>query len=200
MSRVPRGTIRCLISAFDAGRTHNYDPESTSLLTGEATASTASGCPNGLGLVGPRGISFRRFVGRGCAVGRLTRLSSSPLEDKGMVADINEHGGGPLSKDVEIRCFATKDADAVCDLFVRVNQHLAPPGMAGAFDEYIARSLAEEIDHIIDYYGERRGGFWVAVAEERVAGIFGLEPSPEKGHGTATDVRRSGISKIGDRA
>ena len=53
--------------------------------------------------------------------------------------------------------------------------------MVGAFDEYIARSLAEEIDHVIDYYGERRGGFWVAVAEERVAGMFGLEPSPERG-------------------
>ena len=98
-----------------------------------------------------------------------------------MDADTDKHRGGPLSKDVEIRCFATKDADAVCDLFVRVNRLLAPPGMVGAFDEYIARSLAEEIDHVIDYYGERRGGFWVAVAEERVAGMFGLEPSPERG-------------------
>ena len=54
-------------------------PKSTSLLSGRATASTASGCPDGLGLVGPRGISFRRFVGRDYAVERLTRLSSSPL-------------------------------------------------------------------------------------------------------------------------
>ena len=41
--------------------------------------------------------------------------------------------------------------------------------------------FGEEIDHVIDYYGERCGGFWVAVAEERVAGMFGLEPSPGRG-------------------
>ena len=81
-----------------------------------------------------------------------------------------------MSKDVEIRSFLAKDGVAVHDLFVRVNRLLAPPAMAGMFEEYISRSLTEEIDRVIDYYAERRGGFWVAVVEEEIAGMFGLEP------------------------
>ena len=33
----------------------------------------------------------------------------------------------------------------------------------------------EEIDRIQAYYGERDGGFWVAVKGEKVVGMFGLE-------------------------
>jgi hypothetical protein len=35
------------------------------------------------------------------------------------------------------------------------------------FEGYIARSLREEVDRIADYYGEKGGAFWVAVAEIR---------------------------------
>ena len=48
---------------------------------------------------------------------------------------------------------------------------------ANAFEVYIARSLAEEMDRIAAYYGERDGGFWVAVRDEKVVGMFGLEPA-----------------------
>ena len=33
----------------------------------------------------------------------------------------------------------------------------------------------EEIDRIPAYYGERDGGFWVAVSGDKVVGTFGLE-------------------------
>jgi putative acetyltransferase len=76
---------------------------------------------------------------------------------------------------ISIRPFAEDDAAQVRDLFVRINRSLAPPQMAEAFDGYIARSLQEEIDRIPAYYGERHGGFWVAVEGPRIVGMFGLE-------------------------
>src|SRR5260370_23558177 len=78
---------------------------------------------------------------------------------------------------IEIRPFATKHAAPVRELFINVNRLLAPPGMQGAFEDYIELSLREEIDRIADYYRERQGGFWVAVDGHRIVGMFGLEPS-----------------------
>jgi GNAT superfamily N-acetyltransferase len=43
------------------------------------------------------------------------------------------------------------------------------------FEAYIERALAEEIDRITAYYGERNGGFWVAVRDNEDLGTFGLE-------------------------
>ncbi len=60
-------------------------------------------------------------------------------------------------------------------MFVAVNRLLAPSHMRKAFEVYIARSLVEEMDRIAAYYGERNGGFWVAVWDEKVVGMFGLE-------------------------
>jgi GNAT superfamily N-acetyltransferase len=65
----------------------------------------------------------------------------------------------------------------VRNLFVLVNRQLAPPGGEAAFEAYIARSLTEEIGRITDYYHERDGGFWVAVRDDAVIGMFGLERS-----------------------
>jgi len=76
---------------------------------------------------------------------------------------------------ISIRPFAEDDTAQVRDLFVRVNRALAPPQMAEAFEGYIARSLREEIDRIPAYYGEKDGGFWVAVDGPRIVGMFGLE-------------------------
>jgi GNAT superfamily N-acetyltransferase len=78
-------------------------------------------------------------------------------------------------RSISIRPFAADDAAQVRELFVRVNRALAPPQMAVAFEGYIARSLREEIDRIAAYYGERQGGFWVAVDGPRIVGMFGLE-------------------------
>ena len=76
---------------------------------------------------------------------------------------------------VTIRPFEAADAPQVRELFIVVNRLLAPPDMRDAFEAYIARSLAEEIDRIAAYYADKDGGFWVALREDRIVGMFGLE-------------------------
>jgi GNAT superfamily N-acetyltransferase len=100
---------------------------------------------------------------------------------------------------IDIRLFTVDDAVQVRDLFIRVNRLLAPPHMKEAFEGYIAESLKKEIDRISDYYGEKRGGFWVAVDGTRVVGMFGLEPSSVDAMELRRmyvdpDVRRRGIA------
>ena len=68
-----------------------------------------------------------------------------------------------MNAEVNIRAFVEEDTKQVSALFIAVNRLLAPPHLRDAFEAYIARSLVEEIDRIADYYGERDGGFWVAV-------------------------------------
>lgn len=91
-----------------------------------------------------------------------------------------------MSAEIEVRAFAVEDAAQVRELFVKVNRLLAPAAMKEAFEAYIASSLKEEMDRIEAYYGERDGGFWVAVEDSRVVGMFGLEPSSP----TAMELRR----------
>src|ERR1700694_1910709 len=67
-----------------------------------------------------------------------------------------------LARAINIRPFAAIDARRVEELFVTVNRLLSPPHLRDAFEEYIARSLTEEIRRIADYYGERHGGVWGA--------------------------------------
>ncbi len=74
-----------------------------------------------------------------------------------------------------IRPFDAVDAEAVREIFIRVNRHLAPDHMAEAFDAYIVRSLREEIDRIADYYGSRDGRFFVAEQVTSIIGFYGLE-------------------------
>jgi GNAT superfamily N-acetyltransferase len=71
--------------------------------------------------------------------------------------------------------FAPGHAAAVRELFIRVNRQLAPAAMMERFDAYIERSLAEEIDRIEDYYRDHNGGFWVAIDDYHIVGMFGLE-------------------------
>jgi GNAT superfamily N-acetyltransferase len=86
-----------------------------------------------------------------------------------------------------IRRYLDDDREAVVDLFVRVNQNLAPPDMKEAFAAYVARSIAEEVGQIGQYYDAGRGrSFWVATDGSRLLGTFGLEPVD----GGAIEVRR----------
>lgn len=106
-----------------------------------------------------------------------------------------------MSATIEVRAFTPSDAIEVRDLFVRVNRLLAPPHMKEAFEGYITRSLAEEINRIEAYYGEKQGGFWVAVDCDRVVGMFGLEPSSPEGMELRRmyvdpDARRRGIARL----
>jgi GNAT superfamily N-acetyltransferase len=99
-----------------------------------------------------------------------------------------------------IRGFEAQDAVAVRELFVMVNRLLAPPALRDAFETYIARSLAEEMDRVAAYYAERSGGFWVAWQEDALAGMFGLEAVPPDAMElrrmyVAPSARRGGIGR-----
>jgi len=74
-----------------------------------------------------------------------------------------------------IRPFEERDAEEVCELFAAVNRDLSPPAMREIFEDYIVRSLAEEVGRITAYYRERMGGFWVATRDGKLVGMFGLE-------------------------
>jgi putative acetyltransferase len=105
-----------------------------------------------------------------------------------------------LSEHTIIRPFEDADTVAVRELFIAVNRLLSPPHMHEAFETYIARSLAEEIDRIGAYYGERGGGFWVAVRDGNVVGMFGLEPAEAgalelRRMYVAPSVRRAGVAR-----
>lgn len=94
-----------------------------------------------------------------------------------------------------IRPFGQQDAAQVRELFITVNHALAPPHLQAAFEHYIERSLAEEIDHIPAYYTQRDGGFWVAVRGHDVVGMFGLEP----GSPGAQELRRMYVAPAARR-
>ena len=77
-----------------------------------------------------------------------------------------------MNAEITIRPFREEDASHVRELFITVNRLLSPPHMRDAFEAYIARSLTEEMDRVAAYYGERGGGFWVALREAKIAGMF----------------------------
>jgi putative acetyltransferase len=105
-----------------------------------------------------------------------------------------------VSVSLEIRRYRDGDAAGVHALFVRVNRLIAPPHLAEAFEGYIARSLAEEIDVIPAYYGARQGAFFVAQAGATLIGMFGLEAAGEgamelRRMYVDPDARRQGIAR-----
>lgn len=74
-----------------------------------------------------------------------------------------------------IRRYSDADHAAVRDLFIRINQELAPPHLREAFAAYVQVSLANEINRLADYYGEKGGAFFVAYDGDTLAGMFGIE-------------------------
>lgn len=84
-----------------------------------------------------------------------------------------------MSAGITIRQFADTDASWVRGLFISITRSLCPPELREAFEAYISRSLAEEIDRISDYYREKRGGFWVAMQGDEPIGMFGLEQTAD---------------------
>jgi GNAT superfamily N-acetyltransferase len=91
-----------------------------------------------------------------------------------------------VGEEVTMRPFTERDAAQVRQLFITVNRLLSPPDLGDAFEAYIERALTEEIDRIPAYYGERDGGFWVAVKRDKVVGTFGLERASDD----AMELRR----------
>jgi putative acetyltransferase len=92
----------------------------------------------------------------------------------------------PGRQAIAIRLFADRDSAQVRELFIAVNRLFSPADLRDAFEVYIERALSEEIDRIPAYYGERDGGFWVALLGDKVVGTFGLERASE----TAMELRR----------
>jgi GNAT superfamily N-acetyltransferase len=74
-----------------------------------------------------------------------------------------------------IRRYCAADHGAVRELFIRVNRELAPPALREAFERYVERALAEEIDRLANYYASKQGAFFVAHDGDTLAGMFGLE-------------------------
>jgi GNAT superfamily N-acetyltransferase len=101
-----------------------------------------------------------------------------------------------VSSEISIRPFVEADAPQVRALFIAVNRLLAPPDLRDAFEAYITRSLAEEIDRIDVYYGAREGGFWVAHRGDLLVGTFGLE----RAEGHAMELRRMYVDPAARRA
>jgi GNAT superfamily N-acetyltransferase len=93
----------------------------------------------------------------------------------GRLKTASSRGALVVQAEITIRSFVHNDAPAVRELFILVNRLLSPQDMKEAFELYIARSLRDEIDRIPAYYHEHQGGFWVAVRDGQVAGMFGLE-------------------------
>jgi GNAT superfamily N-acetyltransferase len=105
-----------------------------------------------------------------------------------------------MTSEIQIRAFLQADAAVVRELFIRVNRLLAPAHLAEAFEGYITRSLAEEIDRLADYYASRHGDFWVAVDGDEIVGMFGLEAAGEHAMElrrmyVAPGARRRGIAR-----
>ena len=101
---------------------------------------------------------------------------------------------------IDIRAYDDADAEQVCALFVAVNRLLAPAHLRCAFENYISRSLEEEIGRISDYYAERDGSFWVAVSDAAIVGMFGLEQHDIGAQElrrmyVAPDARKCGIAR-----
>ena len=99
-----------------------------------------------------------------------------------------------MDAEVTIRPFVEHDAAQVRELFITVNRLLGPPHLRDAFETYIERALREEIDRIPAYYSERAGGFWVAVAGDKLVGTFGLERASDD----ATELRRMYVEPSAD--
>ena len=93
---------------------------------------------------------------------------------------------GLVASSAVIRPFEPRDAAAARALFITVNRLLAPLDLADRFEAYVAAALREEIDDIPGYYSRHGGRFFVAEAEGRLAGMFGLE---DAGAGAA-ELRR----------
>src|SRR5579872_3077012 len=85
-----------------------------------------------------------------------------------------------------IRPYEPADHAAVRALVIEINRELAPPAMRSVFEDYIARSLRDEIDRIPEYYAERAGRVLVALSGDTLVGMFGLEGL----NGEAAELRR----------
>ena len=87
---------------------------------------------------------------------------------------------------LEIRPFRNADGPRVRELVIVVNRLFSPSDLRDAFEAYIERALADEIDRIEVYYAEHGGAFWVVTLRGGLVGMFGLERASDD----AMELRR----------
>ena len=80
-----------------------------------------------------------------------------------------------MSSDLSIQPFQADYAADVISLFTEINSALAPVGKEQAFENYIQISIEEDIGRIEEYYAKKQGGFWIALKEGNLVGMYGLE-------------------------
>jgi GNAT superfamily N-acetyltransferase len=86
-----------------------------------------------------------------------------------------------------IRSYEVADYTEVVDLFIRVNRELAPPEMLERFEQYIRKSIDEEMSRLHDIFSEtRRNAFWVVEKDDQIIGMFGIESRSDD----STELRR----------
>lgn len=80
-----------------------------------------------------------------------------------------------MAAKITIRPFSDRDAAQVRALFIMVNKLLSPPRLREVFEAYIEHALEDEMDHVAAYHSEHAGSFWVAIRDDKLVGMFGLE-------------------------
>jgi GNAT superfamily N-acetyltransferase len=92
--------------------------------------------------------------------------------------------------DIEFRPYVASDFQAVADLWTRVNRELAPAGMEGLFEQYIATTIEGELSRLLDVFSSaKRNAFRVVEltgGSHRIIGTFGIECHS----GDTTELRR----------
>jgi ribosomal protein S18 acetylase RimI-like enzyme len=103
---------------------------------------------------------------------------------------------GDITQAARSRSGRLRSASGVREPFIAVNRLLSPPGLREVFEVYIEQALAKEIGRMAAYYSERKGGFWVAIQNDSVVGMFSLErASPD-----AMELRRMYVDPAARRA
>ncbi|MFK5978309.1 MAG: GNAT family N-acetyltransferase [Rhizobiaceae bacterium] len=80
-----------------------------------------------------------------------------------------------MSSSLSIQPFHANYATDVISLFSEINRSLAPEGKEQAFENYIQNSIEDEIGRIESYFTEKQGGFWIALKDQKLVGMYGLE-------------------------
>jgi len=97
-----------------------------------------------------------------------------------------------MAHPVTFRQYQAADYDVVAALWTRINRELAPAGMEGMFEQYIATIIDGELKQLVEVFSEeKRNAFWVVESAGEIVGCFGIES-----HGADdTELRRMYLDK-----
>jgi N-acetylglutamate synthase-like GNAT family acetyltransferase len=93
---------------------------------------------------------------------------------------------------VIFRRYQAADYDSVAMLWTRINRELAPVGMEELFEQYIAKTIDDELKQLLEIFSEaKRNAFWVVESSNQIVGSFGIESRSE----SDTELRRMYLDK-----